>query len=79
MQIPIINVPTTGQKINMLRQKKGMSIKDMQKAFAFTTPNAIYKWIHGKSMPTVDNLVILAEIFDTTIDDILSTDWVEIK
>ena len=79
MRIPIVNTPATGVKINMLRQQKGMSVKDMQKIFGFATPQAIYKWIHGQNLPSTDNLVILANIFNTTIDDILSTDWVEIK
>ena len=38
------------------------------------TPQAIYKWIHGTSMPTIDNLVILAAIFDVTMDDIVVVD-----
>ena len=48
-----------------------MSVKDMQRAFGFATPQAIYKWIHGAAMPTIDNLVILAALFGVTMDDIV--------
>lgn len=71
MIIPVINTIKTGQNINALRIKANMSIKDMQQVFGFSTPQAIYKWIHGTSMPTIDNMVILAEIFDTTVDKII--------
>jgi hypothetical protein len=42
--------------------------------FGFATPQAIYKWIHGTSLPTIDNLVILAAILGVTMDDIVVVD-----
>lgn len=79
MKIPVINLPKTGAKINLLRKKANLSVKDIQKIFGFESPQAIYKWIHGRNLPTVDNLIILAEIFNVTVDDILSIDYREIK
>lgn len=79
MKIPVINLPMTGAKINLLRKKANLSVKDIQKIFGFESPQAIYKWIHGRNLPTVDNLIILAEIFNVTVDDILSIDYREIK
>lgn len=75
MTIPIINLPKTGANINSLRKKANISVKDLQKIFGFSTPQAVYKWIHGKSLPSTDNLLILADIFDVTIDDILSINY----
>lgn len=79
MKIPVINVPRTGAKIDLLRKKANISVKEIQEVFGFSTPQAVYKWIHGRSLPTVDNLIILAEIFNVTVDDILSIDYREIK
>lgn len=79
MKIPVIDVPTTGAKIDLLRKKANLSVKDIQKVFGFESPQAIYKWIHGRNLPTVDNLIILAEIFSVTIEDILSIDYIEIN
>ena len=42
--------------------------------FGFATPQAIYKWQQGISLPTVDNLVVLAAVFQVKIDDILVVD-----
>ena len=74
MNIPFINTVATGQNIDQLRIAAGMSVKDMQAVFGFATPQAIYKWIHGTSMPTIDNLVILAAMFDVTMDEIVAVD-----
>lgn len=79
MKIPVINLPMTGAKINLLRKKANISVKEIQEVFGFESPQAIYKWIHGRSLPTVDNLIILAEIFNVTVDDILSINYIEIN
>ena len=64
----------TGRNIAMLRQAAGLTVKDLQIIFGFATPQAIYKWQHGTAMPTIDNLVALAMIFDVTVDDIIVID-----
>lgn len=64
----------TGQNIKRLRKQAGLSIKDIQYVFGFTTPQAIYKWQRGLSLPTVDNMVVLAALFDVKVDDILIFD-----
>ncbi|MBP3804400.1 MAG: helix-turn-helix transcriptional regulator [Oribacterium sp.] len=69
--LPAIDMVATGQNISMLRQKAGLSVKDLQDFFGFTTPQAIYKWQHGAAMPTIDNLVALAMIFGVSMDDII--------
>ena len=75
--IPYIDTVATGQNIDKLRISAGMSVRDMQEEFGFNTPQAIYKWIHGTSMPTVDNLVILAALLGVTVDDIVVTNVYE--
>ena len=75
MNIPTIDLAMTGANINSFRKKANMSVKDLQKIFGFATPQAVYKWIHGKSLPNIANLLILANIFDVSIEDILSVDF----
>ena len=57
-----------------LRKKAGLSVKDLQMMLGFATPNAIYKWQNGDAMPTLDNLIVLAAIFNEPIDDIIVID-----
>ena len=71
MEIPFVNTVATGRNIDRLRIAAGMSVKEMQVVFGFATPQAIYKWIHGTSMPTIDNLVILAAMLGVTMDEIV--------
>ena len=71
MCIPFVDTVTTGQNIDRLRAEAGLSVRDMQMVFGFATPQAIYKWIRGTAMPTIDNLVILANLLGVTIDDIV--------
>lgn len=72
--MPTIDMTATGKNIENIRKQKGISVKDLQEIFAFTTPNAIYKWQRGAAMPTIDNLVVLAVVFQVTIEDILVLD-----
>ena len=51
----------------------GLSVHDLQMVFGFNSPQAIYKWQNGAALPTVDNLIVLAALFDVLIDDILVT------
>ncbi|MDE5863096.1 MAG: helix-turn-helix domain-containing protein [Lachnospiraceae bacterium] len=71
VQMPMIDMAGTGKNIERLRKQKGLSVKDLQDIFAFSTPNAIYKWQRGAAMPTLDNLIVLAAVFQVTVDDIL--------
>ena len=78
MRLPVVNVIATGEKINQLRLASDMTVKDMQIVFGFYTPQAIYKWIHGSSMPTIDNLVILSRMFGVSLDDIVVIEFLDI-
>ncbi|MBQ1317437.1 MAG: helix-turn-helix transcriptional regulator [Lachnospiraceae bacterium] len=73
-EIPLINTIATGRNIDRLRIAAGMSVKDMQMVFGFATPQAIYKWIHGSAMPTIDNLVILSALFGVSMEEIISVE-----
>ncbi len=75
--MPAIDMMATGKNITKLRQDAGLTVKDLQTVFGFTTPQAIYKWQHGTAMPTVDNLVVLAVVFGVRIDDIIVCDMDE--
>ena len=79
MEIPFVDTVATGQNIDRLRNAAGLSVKDMQMIFGFATPQAIYKWIHGTSMPTIDNLVILAAVLGVTMDEIVVVETVSVK
>ena len=69
--IPVIDMTATGVNITRLRINAGLTVRDLQAIFGFSTPQAIYKWQHGDAMPTLDNIVVLAAVFGVTVDAIL--------
>ena len=71
INIPTIDMALTGANIVNLRKAAGLSVRDLQMVFGFHSPQAIYKWQNGTTLPTVDNLIVLAALFNVPIDDIL--------
>ena len=64
----------TGRKIKKLLFENGYTVKDVQSARGFENPQSIYKWISGKSLPSLDNFIILSRLLHTSIEDILVID-----
>lgn len=73
MKVPIIDMEATGENIKQLREMQGVSVRQIQEVLGFTNPQAIYKWQRGDNLPSIDNLVILASLLGTSIDDIIVT------
>ena len=71
MNIPIIDMAATGRNIVRLRKNAGLSVRDLQQILGLGTPQAIYKWQQGATLPSLDNLVILASVLDVDMDDIV--------
>lgn len=69
--IPTIDMAATGRNIMRLREAAGLTVKDLQDIFGFTTPQAIYKWQQGTAMPTIDNLVALSSVLGVPMDEII--------
>ena len=64
----------TGKRIKQLLSEQNYTIREIQGAFGFENPQAIYKWISGKSLPSLDNFIILSRLLHTSIEDILVID-----
>ena len=69
-----IQQEATGKRIKELLKQNGYTVREIQQVMGFENPQAIYKWLSGKSLPNVDNLVILSRVLHTSIEDILVID-----
>ncbi|MCM1054361.1 MAG: helix-turn-helix domain-containing protein [Bacteroides sp.] len=58
------------EKLKEIRKKEGISQEQLAERIGVSR-QAITKWETGKGLPDVENMVIIAEIFKTTIDDLL--------
>lgn len=73
MEIKIIDSVKTGKNIQSMCKEKGFSVNDIQFALQLNSPQSVYKWFSEKSctIPSIDHLVILADILECRIDDLL--------
>lgn len=69
--MPVIDVKATGANIKAIMKMKGFKIADVQERCGFNTPQAIFKWMRGDALPTIDNMIIIADMFGVTIDQIV--------
>ena len=66
-----IDMAATGKKIKGFLQDKGIKVKDVAENLGFASAYPVYKWINGQNMPTLDNLVALADMMGVPITDLL--------
>lgn len=81
MPLTTINMKLTGKRIEELMSQSGLTVKKLQETLKELQESnetndpisiqAIYKWQKGRSLPSIDNLVILSEIFHVPIDQII--------
>lgn len=70
---PVLDIVATGKNIKYLREQAGVSVKELQEILGFTTPQAIYKWQWGDTLPDIQNLLLMAKLFNVSVEDILVT------
>ena len=78
IQRPVVDLKATGLQIKSLRVKCGFSVRDIQNIFGFEYPQAIYAWEQGRNIPTIDNLLVLSQLFEVAIEEIVVSHMVDI-
>ena len=73
LDVPVIDVEATSKKLKSMRIQHDISVAEMQKLFAMENPQSIYNWENPdkKTLPCIDNLVILAKLYQIPVDDLL--------
>ena len=74
MLVPVVDMKQTGQRIAALRVRSGISVRDLQLMLGIATPQAIYKWQRGETLPSIENLAALACILGVPMDEILAVE-----
>lgn len=67
----VLDMVKTGQNLKRIMRLKGYTVKVIQEHLKLSTPQAIYHWFDGKSMPTIDNLYALSDLFCISVDSML--------
>lgn len=76
---PVLDLAATGTKIKTVMKQKGFSARELSVLMDFPYVQTIYNWFSGKNMPTLDNLIVLAQILGVKMDDLIVTQQVEIE
>lgn len=69
--VPVISRKETGLKLRKIMDAKGFTVKDIQQYLELGSVQSVYHWLNGISMPTIDNLYALSELFQTPIDEMV--------
>lgn len=68
---PVIDMEATGKNIQQLRERKGLSVKKLSELMELESVQGVYRWQYGKTLPTIENLYLLSEIFGKQITEII--------
>lgn len=77
---PIINNRETSLKLKALRQAHDLSVGDVQSALGISQ-QAVYCWenMEMSNIPSIDNLLGLSMLYNTSIDNMLVLNFVATK
>ena len=68
---PVIDMRATGAHIKELMVARDISVQDVQEAMGLASPQAVYRWLRGSNMPSVDNLFALSRYLNVQMDDVI--------
>lgn len=66
------------EKLKKLRQEQNLTQDDLAEKI-FVTRTAVSKWETDNGYPSIESLKLLAKLFNTTIDELISEEDIEIK
>lgn len=70
--IPIIDKRKTGNRIRRMMDLRGLSVQDVKTYLSLGCVQSVYHWLDGQSLPTLDNLYALSELFQVPMDMLVS-------
>ena len=65
-----IDAVETGKNIRKMMEERDLCYQDLCYICGVSS-QAVFKWFYGQSLPKIDNLVIIAALFECKVDDIL--------
>ncbi len=71
MTIPVIDMENTGRNLRMLCRRKGICVKELQSLLNLGSVQSVYDWYHGRTLPSVDNLLALSMLLGVPMEQIL--------
>ena len=67
-----IDVRETGRNIKRLADERGVSARMISRRLAGISEQAVYKWLSGKCLPSLENMIALRRILELdSVEDLL--------
>ena len=63
----------TGRRLRKLLDWHGVTVREIQEEMGLESPQAIYKWLNGRALPSIENLLILGRLLNVPMEDIERT------
>ena len=68
---PVIDPKATGENILRRRLEKGYTVLDIQRYLNLASPQAVYHWQKGRSLPSIDNFYAISVLLDATVNELV--------
>ena len=68
---PNIDMHRTGIRLKKLIANRGYSVTDIQEYLHLSCPQPVYRWFHGRILPSVDHLLMLSELLGVHMEELL--------
>lgn len=68
-----INMKATGRRIRDCRTARNLTVEQLSTLFSIS-PQAVCKWQRGDALPTIDNLMVLCDLFQVKVEDLIVRD-----
>ena len=69
-----ISKEETGKKIRRLMAWNNVTVREIQEEMELESPQAVYKWLNGRAIPSTENLLILSKLLNAPMEDMLVLD-----
>lgn len=66
-----ISKTETGKRIRKLMTEFGVTVREVQEEMSLESPQAVYKWLNGKALPSVENLVVLGKLLHVPVEELV--------
>lgn len=68
---PVVDLKKTGTWLRLMCSFHGYSVKDVQEYLHISSNQAIYEWFNGHTLPSVNNLLALSNLFGVPMNSLL--------
>lgn len=68
---PVIDMRATGAHIKEMMVAREVTVQDIQDAMGLASPQAVYRWLRGSNLPSVDNLFALSRYLNVQMEAVI--------